>query len=249
MLSRNHREAYKALVCGNPGLLSDRPSPLMPHPCVPLAPLCARVLNQPIHLFEIPLFIYLRYAQPTNLGSRHNQSNFNKHGVDAMVGRFLGGVVSAKGDIYARDGDSCIAAQNGACFFREPFKRGAEAVVSLDGMRWIDGVVVTIAVAQAETETYHVVAEQLAAVALVQDAINTTGGVFYLHLTARNAFIDQWIAILLPGLPEPRILTGVSVAARLLLAPQQTCGNPTPSQMLWMRARVMAALGPTATVQ
>lgn len=166
-----------------------------------------------------------------------------------MVGRFPGGVVSAKGDIYARDGDSCIAAQNGACFFHEPFKRGAEAVIDVSGMRWIDGVVVTIAVSQAETATYHVVAEQLAAIALVQDAINTAGGVFYLHLTARNAFIDQWIAILIPGLPETRILTGGSVAARLLLVPQQTCGKPTPSQMLWMRARVMAALGPkTATL-
>jgi len=55
---------------------------------------------------------------------------------------------------------------------------------------------------QAETDIYHVVAEQLAAIALVQDAIDAADGVFYLHLTARNAFIDQWIAILLPGLPK-----------------------------------------------
>lgn len=115
---------------------------------------------------------------------------------------FPGGVVSAKGDIYARDGDRCIAAQNGACFFHEPFKKGSQAELSMVGIQWIDGVVVTVAVAQAETDIYHVVAEQLAAIALVQDAIDAADGVFYLHLTARNAFIDQWIAILLPGLPK-----------------------------------------------
>ena len=53
--------------------------------------------------------------------------------------------------------------------------------------------------------------------------------------------ISSGLLIILPELPEDRIVTGV-VGAWRLLVPQQESGNPTPVQLRWMQARAHTGL-------
>jgi len=120
--------------------------------------------------------------------------------------------------------ESCMAVRNGACHpAAKPFAAKPKSFYPL-----------VITIATSWTGTWHFPMEDLVGLAYVDDGIASKA---VIHVPYSSLYLEKWLLAI--GVGRNRVVTG-TIGAKVLLVPQLAmCGKPFPSQLSWLREKLL----------